>query len=50
MAPIEPKDREDAFFRGLDAEKISKMRKELDIKRQKEENQKRKDSHWMKCP
>jgi hypothetical protein len=50
MAPVEPSDREDEFFKKLDSGKVSKMRGELDKKRGEEAKQKRKETHWMKCP
>ena len=50
MSPYEPSDREEEFFRKLDAEKVSKMRSELDKKRREDAKQKKKETHWMKCP
>jgi hypothetical protein len=50
MAPVDPSDREDEFFLKLDAQKLSKMRTNLDQKRDQETKQKRKETHWMKCP
>ena len=50
MAPFEPSDREEEFFKRQDKEKIEKMRSSLDIKREEEARQKRKETHWMKCP
>jgi len=50
MAPVEPSDREDEYFMKLDAEKVKKLRSELDKKREEEAKGHRKDAHWMKCP
>jgi len=50
MAPFEPSDREDEYFIKMDAEKVKKMRADLDRKRDEEAKQHRKASHWMKCP
>jgi hypothetical protein len=50
MAPYEPSDREDEYFLRLDGEKIEKMRKSLDKKREEETKKQRKETHWMKCP
>ena len=50
MAPFEPSEREDEFFKRQDKEKIAKMRSGLDKKREDEARQKRKETHWMKCP
>ena len=50
MAPFEPSDREDEYFLKLEAEKIKKMRASLDNKREEDSKQKRKETHWMKCP
>ena len=50
MAFNEPSEREDEYFLRLDAGKVSKMRGDLDKKRQEEAKQMRKQAHWMKCP
>lgn len=50
MAPYESSDREDEYFLKMDAEKIKKMRSGLDANREEEAGQKRKQTHWMKCP
>jgi hypothetical protein len=50
MTPQERFDKEDEYFLKLDAEKIKKLRGELDQKRGEDTKQKRKDTHWMKCP
>jgi uncharacterized protein len=50
MAPIDPSDREDEFFARQDKEKIANMRTDLDKKRETEAKEKRKETHWMKCP
>jgi acetyl-CoA carboxylase beta subunit len=50
MSPFEPSDREVEFFKKLDAEKIAKMRSDLDKKRKEDAKKKEKEAHWMKCP
>lgn len=50
MAPDKPSDREDEFFMKLDAERIEKMRADLDKSRKEEAKKGRKETHWMKCP
>lgn len=50
MSPYEPSDREDEYFLKLDAEKIGKLRADLDKKREEEAKKQRKEVHWMKCP
>ena len=50
MTPVEPSDQEDEYFHKLDAEKIKKMRGEMDQKREEEAKQHRQEAHWMKCP
>ena len=50
MAPVDPSEREDEYFLKIEAEKLSKMRTELDQKREQEARQRRKETHWMKCP
>ena len=50
MVTEKPSDREDEFFLKMDAEKIGSLRGDLDEKRKEEEKQKRKETHWMKCP
>ena len=50
MAPVDPSEREDEYFLKIDAEKLSKMRTELDQKREQDAKQRRKETHWMKCP
>ena len=34
MSPVEPSDQEDEYFHKLDAEKIKKLRSEMDQKRE----------------
>jgi acetyl-CoA carboxylase beta subunit len=50
MTPFEPSEKEQEYFLKLEAERIKKMRAELDTQRQEEAKQKKKDTHWMKCP
>ena len=50
MAPYEPSDQEEEYFLKLDQEKINKLRTDLDLKREEEAKQKRKEATWMKCP
>ena len=50
MAFEKPTEVEDKFFLEEDEEKIQKLRVELDKKRKEESQQKRKETHWMKCP
>jgi hypothetical protein len=50
MAPYKPSDREDEFFMKLETHKITKLRSELDKKREEEARHYRKEAHWMKCP
>jgi len=45
-----PTDREEEFFKKLDKEKVSKLRSDLDKKREEETKKHRKNTHWMKCP
>ena len=50
MAFEKPTDVEDKFFLEEDEEKIQKLRAELDKNRNEEAREKRKETHWMKCP
>ena len=50
MAPVDPSEREDEYFKKLDMEKVKKMRTGLDKKREEEARSQRKETHWMKCP
>ena len=50
MAPVEPSDHEDEYFHKLDAEKISKLRVEMNKQREEEARKHRQETHWMKCP
>jgi len=50
MGPYEPSDKEDEYFVRLDAEKIKKLRVDLDKKREDEAKKQRREAHWMKCP
>ena len=50
MAFEKPTDVEDKFFLEEDEEKIQKLRAELDRKRKADLLQKRKETHFMKCP
>jgi len=50
MAPLEPSDKEQEYFLKLEAERIKKMRSELDEQRAVEAKEKKKETHWMKCP
>ncbi|MEE4353802.1 MAG: zf-TFIIB domain-containing protein [Desulfatiglans sp.] len=50
MTTQEPSSREDEYFLRMDAQKIDKMRADLDKTRGEESRQKRKETHWMKCP
>ena len=45
-----PTDEEDEYFFRMDQEKVKEIREELDKKRGEQNREKRKDSHWMKCP
>lgn len=50
MAPYKPSDMEDEFFMKLESQKVTKLRSELDKKREEEARCHRKGTHWMKCP
>ncbi len=50
MTAEKPSDREDEFFIKLDRKLIKEIRSELDKRRADEDEQKRKEDHWMKCP
>ena len=50
MAPHKPSEKEDEYFLKLEAKKITKMRADLDKKREEEARKHRKETHWMKCP
>ena len=50
MSPVDPSDREDEYFMRMDAEKVAKMRTDLDKTREEEAKLHRKETHWMKCP
>ena len=43
MAPVDPSDREDEYFKKLDLEKVKKMRTGLDKKREDEARTQRKE-------
>ena len=50
MTQNKPSDKEDEYFIKLDAQKIAKMRDDLDKKREQDAKHQRKEAHWMKCP
>jgi ribosomal protein L37AE/L43A len=50
MTIEKPSQQEEEFFIKMDAEKIRKLRAELDRKREEEAKKKEKESYWMKCP
>jgi len=50
MTVEKPSDREDEYFVKMNLEKVNKIRGELDQARAQEEQQKQKETHWMKCP
>ena len=50
MALDKPSDQEDEFFIKMEKERLKKLRAELDKKRETDSKDKRKNTHWMKCP
>ena len=50
MAPVKPSEKEDEYFLKLEAEKVKKLRTDLDKKRKDENKKFHKEAHWMKCP
>ncbi|MCW5830300.1 MAG: zf-TFIIB domain-containing protein [Deltaproteobacteria bacterium] len=41
---------EEEYFKQQDAERLSKLREKLDREKAQLELQKRKETHWMRCP
>ena len=41
---------EEEYFAKEDAEKLKRLRKELDEERERQKNEQLKKAHWMKCP
>jgi len=50
MALDKPSDQEDEFFIKMEKDRLNKLRAELDKKRKTDSKEKRKNTHWMKCP
>jgi len=50
MAPHKPSEKEDEYFLKMEAERLKKLRADLDKKRKEEAKNFNKETHWMKCP
>ena len=50
MAPYKSSDTEDEFFMKLESQKVTKLRSELDKKREEEARCHQKETHWIKDP